>query len=191
MALRVVQQDEAELLRAFRDGRREAPTALWRRFGMRIHRLVLRTLGPDDAVEELAQEAFTRVLERVGSVRHEAALEGFVVAVTLNTVRGELRRRRRRRFFSFLFPAEEPLTDDDPSAKLEVKQLFDALDALTVDQRLAFTLRHLEQFELTEVAQAMGVSLATAKRRLVEAKAVLDERFAEPTGRPGREGRHG
>jgi DNA-directed RNA polymerase specialized sigma24 family protein len=37
----------------------------------------------------------------------------------------------------------------------------------------------------------MGVSLATAKRRLAEARAALDERFGDPTRRPEREDRHG
>jgi hypothetical protein len=37
----------------------------------------------------------------------------------------------------------------------------------------------------------MGVSLATAKRRLAEARVALDERFGEPTRLPGREDRHG
>jgi len=190
MALRVIQRDETGLVQALREGHRDAPTALWHRFGQRIHRLVLRTIGPDVAVEELAQEAFTRLLERIPTIRHDAALEGFVVAVTLNTVRLELRRRRRRRFFSALFTSDEPVADD-PSVRLEVKQLFEELGTLTVEQRLAFTLRHLEQLELTEVAQAMGVSLATAKRRLAEARAALDERFGDPTRRPEREDRHG
>lgn len=191
MVLRVVESGSApSLVLAFREGRPEAPTALWQRFGQRIHRLVLRTLGSDDAVEDLVQEAFTRVLERVTSLRQEDALEGFVVAITLNTVRLELRRRRRRRFFAFLLPSEAPRAAD-PSLPHEVKQLFAELETLTVEQRLAFTLRHLEQLELTEVAQAMGVSLATAKRRLAEAKAALDARFVEQTPLSGKAGRHG
>lgn len=178
------------LVQALREGRREALTALWQRVGQRIHRLVLRTLGPDDAIEDLVQESFTQVLQRLPTLRHEDALDGFVVAITLNTVRLELRRRRRRRFFAFLLPAEEP-TVTDASVQHDVRQLFTQLDALTVDQRLAFTLRHVEQLELTEVAQAMGVSLATAKRRLAEAKAALEEQL-EPTTAPGtQEGRHG
>ena len=55
MVLRVIQRDETGLVQALREGRRDAPTALWHRFGQRIHRLVLRTIGPDVAVEELVQ----------------------------------------------------------------------------------------------------------------------------------------
>jgi RNA polymerase sigma-70 factor, ECF subfamily len=191
MVFRVVRNENTpSLVLAFREGERGAATALWHRFGQRIHRLVLRTLGPDDAVEDLVQESFTRVLQRITSIRQEAALEGFVVAITLNTVRLELRRRRRHRFFSFLLPSEEPVAEDT-SVQLDVKRLFAALDFLTVDQRLAFTLRHLEQLELTEVAVAMGVSLATAKRRVGQAKDALEERLGEPTAKGGRKGRHG
>jgi RNA polymerase sigma-70 factor (ECF subfamily) len=45
------------------------------------------------------------------------------------------------------------------------------LDSMNVDDRLAFTLRHLEGLELTEVAATLKMSLSTAKRRLWRAEA--------------------
>ena len=40
------------------------------------------------------------------------------------------------------------------------------LDAVTIEGRLAWTLRHVEGMTLPEVAQHCGCSLATAKRRI-------------------------
>ena len=39
-----------------------------------------------------------------------------------------------------------------------------------MDNRIAFTLRYMHEMDLTEVAAATGVSLATVKRRLARAK---------------------
>jgi RNA polymerase sigma-70 factor (ECF subfamily) len=152
---------------------RDGATLIWERFGARITRLVRATLGPDAASDDLVQDAFVAILTGLARVRDEERLEAYVVGVTLNTVRVELRRRRRRRFFAPLLGRAD-VTADDPSISAEVSELFRRLDRLSDDQRLAFSLRHLEQLELTEVAAAMNVSLATAKRRLAEARENLE-----------------
>ncbi|MFO0677933.1 MAG: sigma factor-like helix-turn-helix DNA-binding protein [Polyangiaceae bacterium] len=51
--------------------------------------------------------------------------------------------------------------------------LYAALGSLDVDTQLAFTLRHVEGLELTEVAELTELSLATVKRRLLEAERSL------------------
>ena len=45
------------------------------------------------------------------------------------------------------------------------------LDRLPVEERVAFTLRYIEEMSLEEVAEASGVSLATVKRKLSRAEA--------------------
>jgi RNA polymerase sigma-70 factor (ECF subfamily) len=47
------------------------------------------------------------------------------------------------------------------------------LDKLPPVVRSAWALRHVEGFELAEVAAALDISLATVKRKLVEAEAAL------------------
>lgn len=149
--------------------------ALWDTWGARIQRLVQRTLGPDQGTEDLVHEAFVRLLQKVGTLRDSARIEGFVVAITLNVVRLELRRRKRWRAVAPTDRADPSISGSAEDA-VAVKRLFVLLDQLEPDQRLAFTLRYIEQLELTEVAEAMGLSLATAKRRLAEAKAFLEEK---------------
>ncbi len=55
------------------------------------------------------------------------------------------------------------------------------LDAMPVDQRMAFVLRYVHGATLVEAADACGTSLATIKRRLSRAEA----RFLDAVrGRP-------
>ncbi len=63
----------------------------------------------------------------------------------------------------------------DPRARLALARVRRALDKLSADERIAFTLRYFEQLELKEVADAMDVSLSTVKRRLKAA----EKRFVE------------
>ena len=50
---------------------------------------------------------------------------------------------------------------------------YELLGKLPPDERLAFALRHIDGMELTAVAAACGVSLATIKRRLARAQATF------------------
>jgi RNA polymerase sigma-70 factor (ECF subfamily) len=50
---------------------------------------------------------------------------------------------------------------------------YELLGKLPADERLAFALRHIDGQELTTVAAACGVSLATIKRRLARAQSTF------------------
>jgi RNA polymerase sigma-70 factor (ECF subfamily) len=54
-----------------------------------------------------------------------------------------------------------------------LRRFYAILDRLGAEERTAFALRHLEGFKLEEVAEALGTSLATAKRRLQRASAIV------------------
>jgi RNA polymerase sigma-70 factor (ECF subfamily) len=57
----------------------------------------------------------------------------------------------------------------DVVGRAAVRKLYGILDELDAEARLAFVLRHTQGLELTEIAEALGCSLATAKRRLAKA----------------------
>ena len=48
----------------------------------------------------------------------------------------------------------------------ETALVYQVLEALPVEEQLAFSLRFIAELQLGECAEALGVSLATAKRRI-------------------------
>ena len=62
-----------------------------------------------------------------------------------------------------------------PEDKLLLTRMYRALDGLPVNQRLSWSLRHIEGERLETVALLCGCSLATAKRRIVAAQKVISE----------------
>ena len=110
-------------------------------------------------------------------------LRSFIVGTALRVARTELRRRRVRRILSFtstgaLAELPDPCASD-PEARRAVRRLYEVLDGLEVRSRMAFVLRHVEGYDLTELATAMRCSLATIKRLLArteERVAVLAKR---------------
>ncbi len=166
-------EDDGALLAALRAGNRGALLRFFDRYAPAVERTLVRILGRDADVAALLNEVFLRALRRLDRVDDAPALGMWLTRIAVFTAKEHLRARRRRRWLVFFAPAEVPDAEsiEAPSEIREaVARLYRALDALPVDERVAFSLRHIEQMELMEVAEACNVSLATAKRRLARAE---------------------
>ena len=61
----------------------------------------------------------------------------------------------------------EPVTQAlDAEGRQTLRAVYAVLQRMPADERIAFALRYIDGMELTEVAAACSISLATVKRRL-------------------------
>ena len=168
----LAQADDATLARAASSGDPRATSVLWDRFSPLVRRMLRRTLGPTAEVEALLQEVFLRALRQLGTLPESAQLKPFVVAVTVRVLSSELKRNRMRRLLRLRGPwHSHDFAHADPATRTALSSLYRILDELDADARLAFTLRHFEGLQITELASAMDASLSSAKRRLARANA--------------------
>jgi RNA polymerase sigma-70 factor, ECF subfamily len=164
---------DAELLDLVLSGAVDAPARLHERFARDLNRVVWKLLGADHEHDDLVHDVFLKVwtLMARGKVRQPERVANWVVAVAVNTVHKELRRRRVRRRFLGATPRTEPVTTTDHAeARNLLGAVYAILDQIVPDDRLAFSLRYLDQRHLTEVAELCHCSLATAKRRIARAE---------------------
>jgi RNA polymerase sigma-70 factor, ECF subfamily len=147
-----------------------AHAAIWDRYSPLVRRILVRGLGPGSEVEDQLQEVFLRFYRNRALLRDHAALRSFLFGIALRVAASELRSRHIRSWLRLtkdgLLDDHEASRTDDPDAREAVKRLYAILDRLNAKSRLAFVLHYVDGWELTEVAEAFGVSLATVKRRL-------------------------
>jgi RNA polymerase sigma-70 factor (ECF subfamily) len=159
--------DDAALARALIDGHPDAPRTVWARFAPLVRRIVRRSLGPDQAVEDLVQEVFAALFEKPGRLREPAAFRAFLIGMTLNQVSYEIRRRRVRRWVGLSQGSELPdirVVESNPDARQALLRFYGILDSVRTRDRLAFVLRYVEGMEVADVARAMNTSVPTARR---------------------------
>ncbi len=166
---------ERRLADALMRGDRAAGGPLWDHFSPLVRGLLARAFGPDEGVEDALQEIFLRVFHKGRGLRDPDSLRSFVVAVTVHFIRSELRKRKIRRAIWSPFPnrhqaAAEPSSAAAGGPRLALGALYRALDRLSVDERLAFSLRFFEGVPVSEGAALSRMSLATFKRRLAAAR---------------------
>jgi RNA polymerase sigma-70 factor (sigma-E family) len=129
-------------------------------------------LGADDP-EDVAQEAFARLLRRHGSLRDTEAAAGYVRATVCNLTRN---RRRHLRVASLRAPAAPPDAASSEQVAIfreEHREVLAALSRLPARRREAIVLRYWLELSESEIAAAMGVSTGTVKSQVSRGLAAL------------------
>jgi RNA polymerase sigma-70 factor (ECF subfamily) len=160
------------LVRAALTGDARAPREIWRRFAPLVHRIVYRGLGWDYEVEDIVQNIFLTLFEKLPALRDPEALRAFLVSISARTVRYELRRRRIRSLL-VLSPAPDLMeacaVSADTDSRQALHRLHVLLDRLSVRERRAFVLRFVDGLELEDTAEALNLSIPTIRRALSRA----------------------
>jgi RNA polymerase sigma-70 factor (ECF subfamily) len=165
----------------------QAPTlppleALFRRYSGYVAAVAMRLMGRDDEVDDIIQEVFLIAVRGIGDVADPAAIRGWLATVTVRTARKRLRMRRMRGMLGLDTPRsyeDVAAPGASPEERAMLARVYAALDRVPVNQRLAWTLRNVEGEALDQVAARCGCSLATVKRWIAAAHAVVEKAVVE------------
>jgi len=187
---------EAEAIQQIVAGDRDAYRVLMERHFCAVHRIAFRITGNQEDAEDAAQEAFLRAYNKLPSFRHESSFSTWITRIAMNTALNLVERRNRdlpmrgQRIAEDRSPVEHTtqVADGQPGPErclldLEAATLRnDALAALTPMERTAFTLRHMEDLPIAEIAAALQVPANSAKQAVFRAVAKLRRSLAPIAG---------
>jgi RNA polymerase sigma-70 factor (ECF subfamily) len=168
--------DDAALVAALRDDHPGAKAAFFNRYASHVERIITHVIGFDRELADILQDVFLSALRSLHTLDDAAALRPWLSRVATHTARKTLRTRSRRRWLRLFTGPEDELRWEPPTQSLDedvlraVRAVYEVLEVLPADERIAFSLRFVEGMELTEVAHACEVSLSTIKRRLQRAE---------------------
>lgn len=176
--------DEA-LVGRIRRGDGTAFETLYRRHAAFALNLAVHIQGTTADVEDIVHDAFVRAHERLVELREDGAFRSWLGSIVVRLVRTRIRRRRLLAVLGLA--GHEPVDleavasqDADPEARALLAQVYALLQTMPADDRIAWTLRHVERHGLEGVAALSGCSLATAKRRIQRAQSYLSQKFVAP-----------
>jgi RNA polymerase sigma-70 factor (ECF subfamily) len=165
--------DDVALVRALQAGHPGAAAAFYDRYASEVLRTLRATLGADADVPDLLQEVFIRAIDRIGDLDCLERVRAWLTTIAIFTARAHIRRRTRRKWLGLFSPERaSPRQQEPPSseARFALRETYEILERLAVNDRMAFALRVVEGMTLPDGAAACGVSLATFKRRLARAE---------------------
>ena len=167
--------DENDLVRRAIDGQVWAQSELFKQYAPGILALLTRLLSSHADAEDSTQDTFVIAFRDLRQLREPAAFPGWLRQIAVHQAQHRIRRRKVLAIFSLDGAQDAPLDElADPGAppeeRAELALLNRLLQQLPAADRTAWMLRYVEGYELTEVAELCGCSLATAKRRIAAAR---------------------
>ena len=189
--MRTTETNEAGLIARILAGEKELFHELIRPYERMVYLTLFSIVKHQTEAEDGAQEALISGYRHLSSFRGDAKFSTWLVRIAINEGRKRLRKAKRAAEESIEEQAEThegdftpaPLTDwrEIPLEALERKELREALRAAVAElpdiYRQVFALRDLEELNVEETAQALGINTGAVKVRLHRARMMLQKRL--------------
>lgn len=169
-------------------GDKKAFDVLVKKYQQKIMNLVSGYVKDNAEVMDVSQEAFIKAYRALPNFRNESAFYTWLYRIAINTAKNHLVARGRRPPNTDVDAADAEMYGIAPALKenasperlLLTEELrtvvFDVIDNLPEDLRLAITLREIEGLSYEEIGETMGCPVGTVRSRIFRAREVIDEK---------------
>lgn len=185
------QVDEAILIERVKNGDQQAFEDLVSRYENKVYRLAIKLTRNETLAEEVMQEVFLKIYEKIGTFRGESALSSWIYRIAANACFAKLNLEKRHQHADLdeTMPQAEialqerqdstPESPDRPLLTNEALSVISrAIERLPEDFRVVLTLRDVEGMSNEEVARILELSVPAVKSRLHRARLSLRKKLA-------------
>ena len=182
------------LVRALRLRESTAADRFVATYGDRSYRLAVRITGNEQDAEEAVQDAFWSVVQRIDTFRGDSAFGSWLYRIVSNAAYEKIRRRPQAFVDISLDEVLPPFNEDgrhagmlrdwsssldDPAVQTELRGvLSSAVSELPAHYRAVMVLYDVEGLSMAVVADALGITVPTAKTRAHRARLLLRKRLS-------------
>lgn len=166
---------ERELVLGCQNGDRRSQELLYTRYARRMYAVCLRYARHELEAQDLLQEGFIRVYEKLGDFRMDGSLEGWIRRIMVHTAINQYRRKafQNERFGLEHLP-ETPVASQALD-RLGAQELMALIARLPDGYRHVFNLYAIEGYDHAEIAQLLGCGESTSRSQLSKARRFLQE----------------
>lgn len=192
---------DEQLVRRAQNGELAAMDELTLRHERRVYTLAWRMLRHDQDAEDVTQQTFLSALEHLAGFRGESSFSTWLLRIASHAALKVIRKRQGLQTVSLeestgsdgddaAIPHPEFIADwrfapDRLAGRSEIADLLEAaLAELEEKHRVVFLLRDVEGFSVRETSEALGITEANVRVRLLRARLQLRERLTRELGDP-------
>lgn len=156
---------------------RLAQEQLYHWLSPRLFAVCLRYAPDRETAEDILQEGFIKLFQKLASFRWEGSFEGWARRIFVNTAIEHFRKIKPVLSLEEEYPTREPSLQETGVTRLEAKELNELIQELPVGYRTVFNLYAVEGYNHAEIATLLGISEGTSKSQYARAKKWLQERL--------------
>jgi RNA polymerase sigma-70 factor, ECF subfamily len=178
-----------EIVQLVLAGDRKAFRTIAEKYQGMVFRTCIGFVHNKEDAEDITQDVLVNVYQALGSFKSQSAFSTWVYRISINASLNFIRNKSKRSIFQRIetvFGFDKPkelkhLTSDADNPeqilinKEHSERLNKALDSLTENQRIAFTLSKYDDLPQREIAQIMNITEGAVEALLQRAKANLQK----------------
>lgn len=183
------QQTDRQLVARVQKGDRRAFDLLVIKYQHKILALVGRFINDHAEAQDVTQEAFIKAFRALPNFRGESAFYTWMYRIGVNTAKNHLVSRGRKtpthdvdledaEFFADESHMKDVATPDNLLHRDQLqKVVFDAIENLPQELRMAVTLREIDGMSYEEIAEVMECPIGTIRSRIFRAREAIDKKM--------------
>lgn len=171
---------DSELVSECLKGKSSAQRTLFQLHSGKMFSLCLRYMGSTMEAEEVLQESFIKVFEKLNQWKGNGPLGGWIRTIVVNTALTRIKSNKKFKLDKNI--DEAVMLSDDREDQLEAMQAEDLMKLIAQmpeGYKAVFNLFAVEGYGHKEIAELLGVSESTSKTQFLKAKNWLVKRLNE------------
>ena len=175
---KVAETFDIQLIEACKKGDRAAQKLLYDLLAPRMYPVCLRYVGEYTLAEDMLQEGFITLFNRISSYKGEGSFEGWARKIFITTALMNLRKKDALKMSDELEVAKTMKTDDTtPVENIGYKELMDLIMSLPTGFRTVFNMYAIEGYSHKEIGEILGISEVTSRSQFSRARALLQSKI--------------
>lgn len=171
--------DDSELMLAVKQGDLQAFEQIVLRYQSVAWRAAYRFCGDRTAAQDIAQEAFLRILDAVPEYTPSASFKTYLLRVVAHLCIDYARKKQPEFTEDLPEPASRaPAAEGLLMMRERWEKIQAALNRLTPEQRIVIILRYYEDLRYQEIAAIMKTSEKSVERLLARGRSALEHDLA-------------
>ena len=166
---------DSDLIEGCIRGDRKMQHELYNRFASKMYGVCLRYAGNAEEAEDILQEGFIKVFNKIGSFRSEGSFEGWIRRIFVNTA---IEHFRKKIYLQPITDYEEDTVEGKYLSVLDSlaeKDIIQLVQQLSPGYRTVFNMYVVEGYTHKQIAEALNISEGTSKSQLSRAKLILQD----------------
>ncbi len=161
---------------ACQDNKPTAQQELYDMFKSKMFAICLRYAGNYDDAQDILQEGFLKVFEKIKQFGFKGAFEGWIRRIMVNTALEKYRLHYRQVPINENIAEIDYNQENDIVADIDMQELVKIIQELSPRYRVVFNLYALEGYSHKEISEMLEITEGTSKSNLSRARTILQEK---------------
>lgn len=175
--------EDQTLVRNILNGNTQAFSFLIKKYEKLVFHMIQKLVNDEPSVEELAQDVFMKVYEKLPGFRFESKLSTWIATIAYRQTINHLRKSRKMQYKELEEASEDRFFVDHKTPastieSLDTGQFVQAqIEKLPAHYRNILYLYHIEEMTYPEIVEITGLPLGTVKNYLFRARKLLKDQL--------------